>query len=80
MEEGSISVKKRGGTSMPGRGGRGSSLKKRRKRKEEEWNKVVAGNHSIRAYLKPKVLVSERGRGVDGQNTKRTVLIGIRLY
>ena len=42
---------------------------KRQKRKEEEWSRVVAGNNSIRAYLMPKVLSSEGGRGVVGQKS-----------
>ena len=50
----------------PGRGGRGSSVKKRQRKKEEEWNRIVATNHSIKTYLKPKILDSDRGRGVVG--------------
>ena len=56
----------------PGRGGRGSSVKKRKKKKEEEWNKIVASNHSIKTYLKPKILVSDRGRGVVGHTEERS--------
>ena len=55
---------------MPGevepklRRGRGDSTKKRKRRKEEEWNKVVADSQPIQNFFKPKPkLMTEGGTG-----------------
>ena len=67
-----MDMKRQDDVMKPGRGGRGSSVKKRKKKKEEEWNRIVASNHSIKTYLKPKIEVSDRGRGMDGHTDERS--------